>query len=100
MRAFHRCLQARLMADMDHNCEPLGKQGARGALFKITLASHGYTFVGKGTVEAFVPDLRHEGQVYERLEAVQGLAVPLCLGDMDLQRTHYLDVGVRIVHML
>jgi hypothetical protein len=52
----------------EHCCEPLGKQGARGALFKITLASHGYTFVGKGTVEAFVPDLRHEGQVYERLE--------------------------------
>jgi hypothetical protein len=100
MRAFHRCLQAQLVADMDHNCEPLGKQGARGALFKITLASHGYTFVGKGTVEAFVPDLRHEGQVYERLEAVQGLAVPLCLGNMDLQRTYYLDVGVRIVHML
>ena len=29
-------------------CQPLGMQGARGALFKVTLTSHGYTVVGKG----------------------------------------------------
>lgn len=52
---------------MDDHCESLGKQGARAVLFKITLTSHGYTFVGKGTVEAFVPDLRHEGKMYDRL---------------------------------
>jgi hypothetical protein len=100
MASFHHLVQAQLKADMDHHCEPLGKQGARGALFKITLTSHGYTFVGKGTVEAFVQDLRHEGKMYDRLADVQGLIVPVCLGNMDLERTYYLDVGVRIVHML
>jgi len=93
-------VQAQLTADMDHHCDPLGLQGARGALFKITLASHGYTFVGKGTVKAFVQELRHEGKMYDVLANVQGSAVPVCLGNMDLDRTYFLDVGVRIVHML
>jgi serine/threonine protein kinase len=56
--------------------------------------------VGKGTVEAFVQDLRHEGKMYGRLADVQGSAIPVCLGNMDLDRIYYLDVGVRIVHML
>ena len=30
--------------NVDDYCEPLGKQGARRALFKITLASHGYGY--------------------------------------------------------
>jgi Phosphotransferase enzyme family len=98
--SFHQLVQAQLTADMDHHCDALGRQGARGALFKITLASHGYTFVGKGTVEAFVQDLRHEGEIYDRWADVQGSLVPVCLGNMDLNRTYYLDVGVRIVHML
>ena len=100
LRSFHRRLQSQLVADMDHHCQPLGKQGARGALFKITLVSHGYTFVAKGTVPAFVVDLRHEGRMYDRLESLQGSAVPVCLGNMDLKRTYFLDVGVKIVHMM
>ena len=35
--SFHRLVQAQLIADMDHHCDPLGKQGARGALFKLHL---------------------------------------------------------------
>ena len=97
---FHQLVQAQLTADMDHYCEPLHLQGARGALFKITLTSHGYTFVGKGTVEVFVKDLRHEGRMYDRFAYRQGSVVPVYLGNMDLNRTYYLDVGVRIIHML
>ena len=93
-------VQKQLTEDLDHNCDPLGLQGARGALFKVTLASHGYVFVGKGTVQAFVPDLRHEGDVYRRLEKLQGAVVPVCLGNIDLTEWYYLDVGVRILHML
>ncbi len=46
-------------------CEPLGrqKQGARGALFRLTLDSYRYTFVGKGTVVAFKAKLKHKGSV-------------------------------------
>jgi hypothetical protein len=38
--------------------------------------------------------------MYDCLADVQGAAVPVCLGNMDLDRVYYLDVGVRIVHML
>ncbi|MCJ1402238.1 hypothetical protein MMC11_005458 [Xylographa trunciseda] len=93
-------VQKQLGEHVDHYCEPLGLQGARGTLFKITLASHGYVFVGKGTVYAFVPDLLHEGRVYHQLEAIQGTAVPVCLGNIDLLQMYYLDLGVRISHMI
>jgi len=53
-----------LAQDPDNGCEPLGKQGARSALFKLTLESYGYTFVAKGTVAAFEVKLKHEGLVY------------------------------------
>ena len=100
LKSFHSLLHSQLVADMDHNCEPLGKQGARGALFKITLVSHGYTCVAKGTVKAFVPDIVHEANVYDRLLSLQGSSVPVCLGNMDLQTTYFLDVGVKIIHMM
>jgi hypothetical protein len=64
------------------------------------LAEWGYTLVGKGTVEAFMPDLRHEGQIYQRLDAIQGECIPVYLGNIDLLKVYYLDIGVRIQHML
>jgi hypothetical protein len=79
-RDFLRLIKDQLTEDLDHNFEPLGLQGARGALFQITLLSHGYVFVGKGTVQAFVPDLLHEGSIYQHLTALQGTAVPVYLG--------------------
>lgn len=97
---FLNLVQKQLAKDLDHHCKLLGLQGARGALFKITLASHGYVFVGKGTVQAFVPDLLHEGKIYRRLTKLQGTAVPLYLGNIDLDQWYYLDLGVRILHML
>lgn len=53
--------------DPDIGGEPLGKQGSRGALFRLTLKSYGFTFVAKGTVRAFKAKLKagiirsHEG---------------------------------------
>ncbi|KAI9870705.1 MAG: hypothetical protein M1830_003903, partial [Pleopsidium flavum] len=85
---------------LDRDCEPLGKQGARGALFKLTLVLHGYTFVGKGTVSVFVEDLNHECQIYRKLDRIQGDAVPVYLGNIDLINRDFVDVGVWIVHML
>lgn len=66
----------------------------------MTLASHGYIFVGKGTVPVFVRDLKHEGRIYQKLERVQGVSVPVYLGNIDLIHRYFYDVGVRIVHML
>ncbi|KAH8585875.1 hypothetical protein B0O99DRAFT_646021, partial [Bisporella sp. PMI_857] len=73
---------------------------ARGALFRLTLESYGYTFVAKGTVPAFKAKLKHEGLVYRHLDQVQGELIPVYLGNISLVRPYFLDIGVRIVHML
>jgi len=99
IETFMRLVREQLKEDLDEKCERLGKQGARGMLFRITLAWHGYSFVGKGTVSVFVPDLLHEGRVYQTLERLQGEVVPVYLGNIDLIRS-YVDVGVELVHML
>jgi len=97
---FKDLVQKQLAEDLDHDCEPLGLQGARGALFKLTLTSYGYVFVGKGTVRAFIPDLLHEGTVYKQLAKLQGTAVPVYLGNINLTYCYFYDIGVRILHML
>ena len=94
-----RLIREQLKEDLDEKCERLGKQGARGMLFRITLAWHEYSFVGKGTMSVFVPDLLHEGRVYQTLERLQGEVVPMYLGNIDLIRS-YVNVGVELVHML
>jgi hypothetical protein len=62
---FLRLMRSQLARDRDSNCEPLYIQGARGALFKLTLASHGYTGAAKGTILDFIPDLQHEATVLQ-----------------------------------
>ncbi|RMZ90424.1 hypothetical protein DV736_g2345, partial [Chaetothyriales sp. CBS 134916] len=97
---FPRLLQQQLSQSVHRHCMPLGLQGSRGALFKLTLTGYGYTFVGKGTVSSYVPDLRREGRWYRQLDKLQGDAVPVYLGNIDLTRGYYLDLDVNIVHML
>jgi len=96
---FSAMVQRQLAMTLDRNCKDLKTQGSRGALFQITLASHGYTFVGKGTRDVFVPDLIHEGRIYDRLKSIQGKLIPVYLGNIDLDRP-WLDLGVRIIHIL
>ncbi|KAG4430456.1 hypothetical protein IFR05_014064 [Cadophora sp. M221] len=93
-------ISRQLAEDPENGCEPLGKQGARGTLFRLTLERYGYTFVAKGTVTAFEAKLKHEGLVYRHLDEAQGELVPVYLGNISLTRPYFLDVGVRIVHML
>lgn len=93
------CLR-QLTENSDNGCEPLGKQGACGTLFKLTLELYGYTFVGKGTVTAFEARLKHEGLVYQHLGEAQGEFVLVYLGNIFLVRPYFLDFGVRIVYML
>ncbi|RCI17317.1 hypothetical protein L249_3238 [Ophiocordyceps polyrhachis-furcata BCC 54312] len=95
-------LTEQMRRTLDGGIEKLGKGGARGVLFKVTLLAYGYTFVCKGTVNAFVPDLEHEAAVYKRLEPVQGVHVPVFLGAVDLRkvgRTYYYDHRVYVIHM-
>ena len=75
-------------------------QGARGALFRLTLELYGYTFVVKGTVTAFTAKLKYEGLVYRHLDEDQGELIPVYLRNISLVCPYFLDFGVRIVHML
>ena len=84
---------------MDHNVKELKQQGFRGALFQITLASHGYTFVGKATREVYILALQYEGKIYDRLKSLQGTRVPVYLGNIDLKRLWH-NLHVRLIHML
>ena len=96
---FGELVQRQLAMDLDCNIQELKQQGLRGALFRITLASHGYTFVGKATREVYVPALQHEGRIYDRLESIQGKRIPVYLGNIDLKRPWH-DLHVRLIHML
>ncbi|KAI3570519.1 hypothetical protein IWW34DRAFT_710856 [Fusarium oxysporum f. sp. albedinis] len=97
-----RLLWKQLEQSLDDGIRPLGEGGARGVLFQVTLLAHGYTFVSKGTVRAFIKDLLHEAAVYERLKPIQGVHVPVFLGAIDLRsmnKTYYYDHRVYVVHM-
>ncbi|KAL3588185.1 hypothetical protein FPOAC2_14084 [Fusarium poae] len=97
-----RLLRKQLEQSLDDGIRPLGEGGARGVLFQVTLLAHGYTFVSKGTVRAFIKDLQHEAAVYERLKPVQGVHVPVFLGAVDLRsmnKTYYYDHRVYVVHL-
>ncbi|KAI0448035.1 hypothetical protein F4803DRAFT_496253 [Xylaria telfairii] len=98
-----RLLSQQLQGSLDDGVVQLGIQGARGALFQVTMLTYGYTFACKGTVRAFVKDLEHEAAVYERLRPVQGTSVPVFLGAIDLRsinRTYHYDHRVDIIYMM
>ncbi|KAH6876846.1 hypothetical protein B0T10DRAFT_610192 [Thelonectria olida] len=100
---FLELLWEQLERSLDDGITPLGQGGARGVLFKVSLLAYGYTFVSKGTVRAFAKDLEHEAAVYERLQPIQGIHVPVFLGAIDLRpmnRIYYYDHRVYVIHMM
>ena len=86
--------------NLDLGCESLHIHGTRGALFKVTLLSHGYTFVGKGVPIEFLECSKHEESVYSRLDQIQGEYVPVVLGSLILSRAFSYDGIAQIVHMM
>ncbi|KAL7938208.1 hypothetical protein V8C35DRAFT_291220 [Trichoderma chlorosporum] len=95
-------LQKQLQHSLDDGITPLKQGGARGVLFKVTLLAYGYTFLAKGTVQAFISDLSHEAAVYDRLKSMQGRDVPVFLGTIDLRsmdRIYYYFHRVYVVHL-
>lgn len=89
---------------LDRGCQRLGKQGARGArgtLFKLTPDSHGYTFVAKGTVEAFIHSKAKAcGASLPASGSRPGELILVYLGNISLMNPYFLGFGVRIMHML
>lgn len=99
---FLELLWEQLKRTLDDGITPLGLGGARGVLFRVSLLAYGYTFISKGTVRAFVRDLEHEAAIYQRLQAIQGIHVPVFLGAIDLRsmdRIYYYDHRVYVIHM-
>lgn len=98
-----KLLKSQLEESLDNGVTPLADGGSRGVLFRVTLLTYGYTFVGKGTVQAFIKDLEHEAAVYERLKPTQGVSIPVFLGTVDLRamnKIYYYDHRVYIVHLM
>lgn len=96
----HELLLAQIQITMNTNIEPLGLEGSRGAIFKLTLESHGYTMIGKGTPPHYVADLKIERRAYDLLHRLQGTVIPVCLGAIDSPRRYFYDLDVNIYHWL
>ncbi|TQB70375.1 hypothetical protein MPDQ_000589 [Monascus purpureus] len=95
-----RLLKKQLDQDLDHNCTPFGTCGSYGAPFKITCAEYGYTVVGKGTTSRLWKTVSREAEIYQVLRKVQGSAVPVFLGMIDLELVYFLHGAGEIRHML
>ncbi|KAL6229757.1 hypothetical protein BDW75DRAFT_245432 [Aspergillus navahoensis] len=92
-----------LKVQLDENidrCIPLGGCGAYGAPFKLICATYGYTVIGKGTTSGLWKEVSREAQVYQLLRKVQGSAVPVFLGTIDLAKIYFLHGAGEIRHML
>ncbi|KAL9593276.1 MAG: hypothetical protein Q9219_007620 [cf. Caloplaca sp. 3 TL-2023] len=98
-KKFTTLVRTQLGTALSKNCTNLQINGARGMLFRVTLESHGYVLVGKGTIEVFIPDLEHEARVYKRLRTLQGTRIPVYLGSIDLI-LKWWEPGICIQHML
>lgn len=86
--------------DYNGGFNSLDRSGWAGALFRFELLSHGYTFVGKGTVEPLVPALEFEAEMYKRMNAIQGKAIPVYLGSVNLTSAFHLTTRTAIVHLI
>lgn len=99
---FFFLLRTQLVKDRgtDADCQPLYVKGSRGALAKVRLSSHGYTFVAKAVQQRERRHLLHEANVYKRLASLQGSNIPVCLGLLDLGLPFYFDHGIHTSMLL
>ena len=99
---FLRLIRQQLAVDRgnDADCTPLHRSGSRGSLFKVRLTTHGYTLVAKGVEGMDLGHLRHEKDMYDQLQPIQGQYVPICLGIIDLALPYYYDSGIWVHFML
>ena len=99
-RTFLERIRHQLSRDLDTNCEPVSRPGACGVLFRVRLKSHGYTVAAKCTPIEFVRRLKREATVYDVLRPIQGMHVPIHLGNVDLETPYYYEGICELVHMM
>ncbi|MDI1492116.1 MAG: hypothetical protein OHK93_003328 [Ramalina farinacea] len=85
--------------DLVTGVKKLNLNGRRGSLFRLELLSHGYVVVAKACISIFADEFRKEGQVYERLESLQGDVVPVYLGNLDMINP-WIEMHYSFTHML
>lgn len=78
----------------------LKRCGWAGVLFRIELLFHGYTFIGKGTVQRLIPYLKIEANMYKQMDTIQGKAIPVYIGNVDLKSPLHLTTRLAIVHFM
>ncbi|KAG9228961.1 hypothetical protein BJ875DRAFT_489361 [Amylocarpus encephaloides] len=98
LKAFLHLVRVQLAEDRerDADCKPLYVKGSRGALVKVRLSSHGYTFVAKAMKQADRKHMLQEAIVYGKLRSLQGSCIPVCLGTVDLEPPYYYDYGTYV----
>ncbi|KAK3332459.1 hypothetical protein B0T19DRAFT_448526 [Cercophora scortea] len=92
-----------LAENLDCGCECLDKYlmfGETGILFKITLPEYGYTLVAKGVQGVYADALVHEARVYSHCRDLQGVYVPVHLGNIDLVVPYPLQSMALVNHMM
>ncbi|EGE07247.1 hypothetical protein TEQG_06320 [Trichophyton equinum CBS 127.97] len=77
------------------NCRYLKKGGIHGSIFALTLKGYGYTCIGKGTSYRS----KHEAHIYGLLEPLQGITVPIFLGDVHFTKSKYFLLDRTIVQL-
>lgn len=93
-------IHRQLSEDLDTACKPVSRPGSCGVLFQVRLESHGYTVAAKCTPVDFVQRLKREAAVYDILRPIQGVHVPVYLGNMDLETPYYYEGICELVHMM
>ncbi|QUC21863.1 uncharacterized protein UV8b_06104 [Ustilaginoidea virens] len=93
-------LKEQLDSNIDAYCTPFADRGGYGMPFKLTLTAYGYTLVGKGTNRRLWGEVSQEAQAYRILQKLQGVAVPVFLGSIDLSITYFDYYLGDIRHML
>lgn len=78
----------------DADCILLYVKGSRGALVKIRLSLHGYTFVAKAMKQVDRSHLLREASIYSKLHSLQGSRILVCLGVLHLDLLYYYDRGM------
>ncbi|RYN15486.1 hypothetical protein AA0114_g12966 [Alternaria tenuissima] len=98
--SFLDLMRRQLADDLDTDCSPVSMPGACGVLFRVRLRSHGYVVAAKCTPAYFAHRLRWEASIYERLQSIQGIHVPVHLGNIDLETPYFYEGIVDLVHMM
>ncbi|KAK3345915.1 hypothetical protein B0T25DRAFT_550624 [Lasiosphaeria hispida] len=95
--------QSQLAKDLDIGCECLdryGMFGRVGVLFKITVPEYGYTLVAKGVQAGYADVLAKEAHIYSYCRNLQGIKIPVHLGNIDLARSYPTQSLAFVKHMM